>query len=74
MVQKVFWVCEAKNGTNDSKMLHAGADGHQRIWQNGEKNPNTRGRESPSQRGKELENREKDKNYEKGVSEAVEQF
>ena len=35
----------------------------------------TRGRKSPSQRGKELENREgKEKNYEKGVSEAVKQF
>ena len=42
---------------------------------NGEKNPNTRGRESPSQRSKELDNRgRKEKNFEKGVSEAVKQI
>ena len=46
-------------GTEANELLHAGTDGHQRIWQNGENNPNTRGRESPSQRGKELENRDK---------------
>ena len=39
------------------------------------KNSNSRGRKSPSQRGKELENRvRKEKIYEKGVSEAVRQF
>ena len=49
--------------------------GTKEFWQNGEKNPNTRGRESPSQRSKELENRwRKENNDEKGVSEAVEQF
>ena len=75
MVQKMLEVCEAKNGIKTNKLLHAGTDGHQRIWQNGEENPNTRGRESPSQRGKELENRwRKEKNCEKGVSEAVKQF
>ena len=37
--------------------------------------PNTRGRESPSQRGKELENRvKKEKSYEKEVSVAVKRF
>ena len=30
--------------------------GHPRVWQNVEKNSNSRGRKSPSQRGKELEN------------------
>ena len=43
-------------------------DGHQRIWQTGEKNPISRGRNSPSQRGNELEDRgRKEKNYENGV-------
>ena len=46
--------CEAKNGTKANKLLHAGTDGHQRIWRHGEKTPNTRGRESPSQRSKVL--------------------
>ena len=49
MVQKMLGVCEAKNGTKANKLLHAGTDGHQRIWHHGEKTPNTRGRESPSQ-------------------------
>ena len=48
MVQRMLGICEAKN--SDRK------NGHQRIWQNGETNPNTRKRESPTQRGKELEN------------------
>ena len=39
------------------------------------RSPNSQRRESPSQRGKELENRwRKEKSYEKRVSEAVEQF
>ena len=41
------WTCEAKIGNKANKLLHAGTDGHQRIWQHGEKAPNTRGRESP---------------------------
>ena len=41
----------------------------------GEKNPISRGRKSPSQRGKELEIRgRKEKNYEKGEKDAVKQF
>ena len=60
---------------NADKLLHAGPDGQQRIWQNCEKIPNTRGRGSPSQRGKELENRvKKEKSYEKEVSVAVKRF
>ena len=31
--------------------------GTQRVWQHGENNPSSRGRKSPSQRSKELENR-----------------
>ena len=45
------------------------------MRQDGEKNPNSGGRKSPGQRGKELENpRRKEKNFEKGVSEAVKQM
>ena len=39
MVQKMLGVCEAKNGTKANKLLHAGTDRHQRIWQHGEKTP-----------------------------------
>ena len=40
-----------------------------------EKNSNSRGRRVPAKRGKELENRGRtEKNYKKGVSEAVKQF
>ena len=74
MVQKMLGECEAKNGTKANKLLHAGTDGHQKFWEHGEKTPNTRGKESPSQRGKVLENRgRKEQNYEKGVSQAVKQ-
>ena len=52
MVQKVFGICEAKNGTEASELLLTGANGHQRIWQNAEKNSNFRGRQSPRQRDK----------------------
>ena len=70
MVQKV-----AKHGTKASELLWTGADGHQRIWQSDEKNPSSRGRKSPSQRDKELENRwREEKDYEKGVSEVVKNF
>ena len=57
MVQKVFGICEAKNGTKTNELLQTKTNGHQRIWQDGEKNPNSRGRKSPSQRDTELENR-----------------
>ena len=40
MVQKVFGMCEAKNGTEANELQQAGTDGHQRIWQNAEKNSN----------------------------------
>ena len=36
--------CEAKNGTKAHKLLHAGTGEHQRLWQNGENNPENRGR------------------------------
>ena len=34
VVQKVFWMCEAKNGTETDELLQARAGGHQRVWQN----------------------------------------
>ena len=74
MVQKVLGICEAKNWTKAHKLLHAGTDGHQRIWQNDLNNPNSRGRESQPKRQRTGESREKEKNYEKGVSEAVKHF
>ena len=39
MVQKVFRIREAKNGTKAGNLLQTRTDGHQRIWQNEEKNP-----------------------------------
>ena len=69
MVQNVFGICEAKNGTTTHELLQTGTEGYQRIWQDDEKNPDSRGMKSPSQRGKELENRvRKEKNYEIEVS------
>ena len=56
-------------GPKACELLKTGTNGHQRIWQNDEKNQNSRRMKSPSQRGKELENRgRKEKNYEKEVS------
>ena len=40
MVQKVFGVREAKNGTETDELLQTGTDGHQRIWHNVEENSN----------------------------------
>ena len=40
MVQKVFGVREAKNGTETDELLQTGTDGIQRIWQNVEENSN----------------------------------
>ena len=54
MVLKVCGICEAKNGTETNELLQTGADGYPRIWQNAEKNSDSR-RKSPSQGGKELE-------------------
>ena len=34
MVQKVFGICDVKNGTETDDLLQAGAGGHQRVWQN----------------------------------------
>ena len=31
MVQKVFGICEAKNGTETDELLHTGTNGHRRI-------------------------------------------
>ena len=51
MVQKMLGVCEAKNGTKANKLLHAGTDGHsKKLGKMVNKNPNTRGRESPCQK------------------------
>ena len=75
MVQKVFGIREAKNGTETSELLQTGTHGHQRIWQNDEKNPNFRGWESPSPRGKELENRgKKEKNQRKEYQRLLNNF
>ena len=75
MVQKVFGICEAKNGTKTNELLQTGTHGHQRIWQNDAKSPNFRGRKGPSQSGKEMWNRgRKEKDYKKGVQEAVKKF
>ena len=47
-------------------------NGHQRIWQNDEKNPDLSQKEESLSRGKELENRgRKEKSHEKGIQEAV---
>ena len=54
MVQKVFGICEAKTGTETNELLQSGTDGHQRIWQNAEKNSNSRRRKSPNQGGKSI--------------------
>ena len=32
MVQKVFGIREAKNGTETDELLQTGTDGHQRVW------------------------------------------
>ena len=32
--RKCSGVCEAKNGSETDELLQAGADGHQRVWQN----------------------------------------
>ena len=34
MVQKVFGICEAKNGTETDELLQAGAVGHPRMYGN----------------------------------------
>ena len=44
MVQKVFRICEAKNGTETNELLLTSTDGHQRIWLHAQKNSNSRGR------------------------------
>ena len=41
MVQQVFGIWEAKNGTETDELLQTGTDGDQRIWQNAEKNSNS---------------------------------
>ena len=56
MVQNVFGICDAKNGIETNELLQTRTDGHQRIWQNAEKNSNSRRRKSPSQGVEELEN------------------
>ena len=34
MVQKMFEICDAKNGTETDELLQSGTDGHPRVWQN----------------------------------------
>ena len=38
MVQNVFGICEAQNGTEANKLLQAGTDGHPRTWKSVEEN------------------------------------
>ena len=52
MVQKVFGIREAKNGTETDELLQTGTDGHQRMWQHVEENSNSRRQQSPSQGGR----------------------
>ena len=33
IVQKVFGICEAKNGTETNELLQTGTNGHQRLGQ-----------------------------------------
>ena len=44
MAQKVFGICEAKNGTETGELLQTGKDGHQIVWQHVEENSNSRRR------------------------------
>ena len=75
MVQKVYGICEEKNGTQTGELLQTGTDGHQRIWQNAEKTSNSRGRKRPRPKKQRIGGlREKNKNYEKGASEACFKF
>ena len=39
MVLKMFRIREAKNGAEAGDLLQTRTNGHQRIWQNDEKNP-----------------------------------
>ena len=72
MVQKVFGICEAKNVTETHELLQTGTDGHQRIWQHAEENPNSI--RLPAKEAKKLEDRRtKEKNHKIGVSEASDQ-
>ena len=41
MVQKVFGIREAKNGTETDELLQTVTDGHQRMWQNNEEKSNS---------------------------------
>ena len=42
VLQKVFGIREAKNGSETDELLQNGTDGHQRIWQHVEENSNSR--------------------------------
>ena len=44
MVQRVFGIREAKNGTEADELLQTGTDGHQRVWQHVEKDPSLGGK------------------------------
>ena len=48
----MFGICEAKSGTDTCELLQTRTNGHQRIWQNAEKNSDSRRRKSPSKGGK----------------------
>ena len=56
MVQKVFGIREAKNGTEADELLPTATDGHQRRRHNVEKDASLVGWWGPSKGGKKLEN------------------
>ena len=59
MAQKVFGIREAQSGNETGELLQTGTGGHQRMWQNVEKNSNSRRWYSPSQGGKKQEVKDK---------------
>ena len=70
----MFGICEAKNGTETDELLQTGTGGHQRIWQNAENDSKISKKEESQPRRQRIgELREKEHNYEKGVSEGGKQ-
>ena len=55
MVQKVFGIREAKNGTETDELLQTGTDGYQRVWQNVEEDPSLGEWQGSGMGGKKLE-------------------
>ena len=70
MVQKVFGIREARNGTKNDELLQAGASGHKRAWQDVETNSGSRGRQNSCKGGKNGKMKDKKENHEKRLTEA----